>query len=73
MDGRTNLVATHNQDEIIAQLNRVLEVGRLLLSMLTPEELDQLKLILANRVTDCVDHTISFIDADHSLGNASVT
>ena len=73
MDGRPELLALYNQAEIIAQLNRVLEVGRLLLSVLTPEELDQLKLILANRVTDCVDHTISFIDADQSIGNASVT
>jgi hypothetical protein len=45
----------------IEDVNRVLEVGRLLLSVLTPEELDQLKKELSN------NHTQS------EIGNTSVT
>lgn len=55
----------------IDEVNRVLEVGRILLSVLPPEELDQLRQILSNQVIDNV-LTIPFI-SETEIGNTGVT
>jgi len=36
----------------VEEVNRVLEVGRILLAILTSEELDQLRQTMSNRVVD---------------------
>ncbi len=57
----------------IAEVNRVLELGRLLLSVLTPEELDQLQQILSCQTIGGL-FTIPLISAsDSEIGNTSVT
>ncbi len=57
----------------IDEVNRVLEVGRLLVSVLTPKELDHLQLILNNQTIDDVFTIPLSSTSDFELGNTSIT
>ena len=57
----------------IEEVNRVLEVGRLLISVLSPEELDQLQQALRRQTVNEL-FTIPLSSAsDTDIGNAGVT
>jgi hypothetical protein len=55
----------------VEEVNRVLEVGRILLAILTSEELDQLRQTMSNRVVD--ELNISSLFSEAELGNTGVT
>jgi len=55
----------------VEEVNRVLEVGRILLAILTSEELDQLLQTMSNRVVD--ELNISSLYSEAEIGNTGVT
>ncbi len=57
----------------VDEVKRVLEVGRLLLAVLTQEELDQLQQFMSGQVIDCQSIESSSSEYDSELGNTSVT
>jgi len=57
----------------IEEVNRVLEVGRLLFSVLTEEERDLLINVINNQNIDEVRPRFESFEAGEKLGNASVT
>ena len=57
----------------VEEVNRLLDVGRLLLSVLTSEELDQLQQILSSKVIDELITIQSSSKSESEMGNASVT
>ena len=57
----------------IEEVNRVLEVGRLLFSVLTEEERDLLINVIHNQNIDEVRPRFESFEAGEKLGNASVT
>ena len=58
-----------NLEVTIDDVERVLAVGRLLMSVLTPEELDQLRDALANRTP----FRVGDVQSEHEIGNAGVS
>lgn len=73
MAGRTDRTRTTESTVTIGEVNRVLEVGRLLLSVLTSEELDQLQQLLNDQSIDGLFHTPTASTADTEIGNTGVT
>lgn len=73
MAGKTPQKSTSEPAVTIEEVNRVLEVGRLLISVLTPEELDQLQQILNNLTIDDLFTTPLSSTFDSDIGNAGVT
>lgn len=73
MAGRTDRTRTTESTVTIEEVNRVLEVGRLLLSVLTPEELEQLQQLLNNQSIDSLFNTTTASTADAEIGNTGVT
>jgi hypothetical protein len=57
----------------VEEVNRLLDVGRLLLSVLTSEELDQLQQILSSQVIDELITLQLSSKSESEMGNASVT
>lgn len=57
----------------IEEVNRLLEVGRLLLSVLTAEELDQLQQALRRQTANELFNIPLSSASDTDIGNASVT
>ena len=57
----------------VLEVNRLLDVGRLLLSVLTSEELDQLQQILSSKVIDELITIQSSSKSESEMGNTSVT
>ena len=55
----------------VDEVNRVLEVGRILLAVLTPEELDQLRQIMSSQVVDKLNANSLLSKAES--GNTGVT
>ena len=55
----------------VEEVNRVLEVGRILLAVLTSEELDQLQQIISSQMVD--ELNISSLFSEAELGNTGVT
>ena len=55
----------------VEEVNRVLEVGRILLAVLTPQELDQLQQIMSSQMVD--ELNISSLYSEAELGNTGVT
>ena len=55
----------------VEEVNRVLEVGRILLAVLTPQELDQLQQIMSSQMAD--ELNISSLYSEAELGNTGVT
>jgi len=55
----------------VEEVNRVLEVGRILLAVLTPQELDQLQQIMSSQMVD--ELNISSLFSEAELGNTGVT
>ena len=55
----------------VEDVKRVLEVGRILLAVLTPQELDQLQQIMSNQMVDEIN--ISSLYSEAELGNTGVT
>lgn len=70
MAGRPDRTSTSTSTATIEEVNRVLEVGRLLLSVLTPEELDQLQQLLNNQPIEGHFNTST---AETEKGNTGVT
>jgi hypothetical protein len=52
-------------------VKRVLEIGRILLAVLTPQELDQLQQIMSSQMVD--ELNISSLFSEAELGNTGVT
>jgi hypothetical protein len=73
MAGRLDRTSTAKSPVTIEEVNRVLEVGRLLLSVLTPEELDLLQQLLNNQSIDGLFSTPTTSTADTEIGNTGVT
>ena len=55
----------------VEDVKRVLEVGCILLAVLTPQELDQLQQIMSSQMVD--ELNISSIFSEAELGNTGVT
>jgi len=55
----------------VEDVKRVLEVGRILLAVLTPQELDQLQQIMSSQMVD--ELNISSLYSEAELGNTGVT
>ena len=55
----------------VDDVKRVLEVGRILLAVLTPQELDQLQQIKSSQMVDGLN--ISSLYSEAELGNTGVT
>ena len=55
----------------VDDVKRVLEVGRILLAALTPQELDQLQQIMSSQMVD--ELNISSVYSEAELGNTGVT
>ena len=55
----------------VEEVKRVLEVGRILLAALTPQELDQLQQIMSSQMVD--ELNISSVYSEAELGNTGVT
>ena len=55
----------------VDDVKRVLEVGRILLAVLTPQELDQLQQIMSSQMVD--ELNISSLFSEAELGNTGVT
>jgi len=55
----------------VEDVKRVLEVGRILLAVLTPQELDQLQQIMSSQMVD--ELNISSLFSEAELGNTGVT
>ena len=55
----------------VEDVKRVLEVGRILLAVLTPQELDQLQQIMSSQMVD--ELNISSLFSGAELGNTGVT
>ena len=55
----------------VEEVKRVLEVGRILLAVLTPQELDQLQQIMSSQMVD--ELNISSLFSEAELGNTGVT
>lgn len=73
MDGRAEHQIPTTPESLTDQVNRVLEVGRILLSVLTPNELEQLKSILATNAIGGMNWNLFLSELDSEIGNASVT
>lgn len=73
MIGRTDHTRTTESVVTIEEVNRVVEVGRLLLSVLTPEELDHLQQLLNNQSIDSLFNTTTASTANMEIGNTGVT
>jgi hypothetical protein len=63
----TKLIVTVNE------VNRVLDVGRLLLSVLSPQELDQLQQLLGNQVAKGLFTPPVTSESEAEIGNTGVT
>ena len=55
----------------VEEVKRVLEVGRILLAVLTPQELDQLQQIMSSQMVDELNFSSLYSEAE--LGNTGVT
>ena len=55
----------------VEEVKRVLEVGRILLAALTPQELDQLQQIMSSQMVD--ELNISSLYSEAEIGNTGVT
>ncbi len=73
MAGRPDRTSTATSTVTIEEVNRVLEVGRLLLSVLTPEELDQLQQLLNNQSIEGLFSAPAVSTAETEKGNTGVT
>lgn len=73
MAGKTAKKSPTEPTVTIDEVNRVLEVGRLLISVLTPEELNQLQQILNNQTSDNLFTIPLSSTTDSELGNTGVT
>ena len=49
MDSKTTTENQHMQQITVEEVNRVLEVGRILFSVLTPEEIEELQKFLSSQ------------------------
>lgn len=73
MAGKTAPKSKPDTTVTIEEVNRVLEVGRLLLSVLTPEELEQLQQLLNDQPITSLFKTPTASTADAKIGNTGVT
>lgn len=73
MAGKTAPKSKPDTAVTIEEVNRVLEVGRLLLSVLTTEELDQLQQLLNDQSIDGLFNATTVSTADTKIGNTGVT
>lgn len=73
MAGKTAPKSKSETAVTIEEVNRVLEVGRLLLSVLTPEELEQLQQLLNDQPIKRLFNTPTASTSDAEIGNTGVT
>ncbi len=73
MAGRPDRTSTAPSTVTIEEVNRVVEVGRLLLSVLTPEELDQLQHLLNSQSIEGIFNTSTASTGETEIGNTGVT
>ncbi len=72
----TAKLAIENPPELtvtIEDVNRLLDTGRLLLSVLTPEELDQFQQLMDSHVIENQFIDLSSSKCDSEIGNTGVT
>ena len=55
----------------VEEVKRVLEVGRILLAVLTPQELDQLQQVMSSQMVDEIN--ISSLYSEAEIGHTGVT
>ena len=73
MTAKTALTGETESEVTIEEVNRVLEVGRILLSVLTTEELDQLQQSLGSQVFKGMFALPLSSGSSSQVGNTSVT
>lgn len=73
MAGKTAPKSKPDTTITIEEVNRVLEVGRLLLSVLTPEELEQLQQLLSDQPINDLFTLLVSSTSESETGNTSVT
>jgi len=71
MAEQLNSPDTIQPEVTVEDVKRVLEVGRILLAVLTPQELDQLQQIMSSQMVD--ELNISSLYSEAELGNTGVT
>jgi hypothetical protein len=57
----------------VDDVNRVLEIGQLLMSVLTPEEVEQLQRVMTNADVDGLLSKKGWHQAEEKIGNIGVT